>query len=131
MQANTNYIAFHVGYMDKGLFVQWFKEILLKNGGRQRPVLLLMDNHVSHVGAEVIDLAKANQVRTSSMHDAFHQLRFGYNSKSLDKNYCINVSLSKMPSILNNLCMGVTVHTKNNLFLQLNNLHIKIPLQSM
>ena len=83
MQDNTNYIAFHVGYMDKVLFVQWFKEIFLKNCGRLRPVILLMDNHVSHVGEEVIDLAKASQVCTCSMDDAFQKLRFGQNSKSL------------------------------------------------
>ena len=50
------------GYMDRELFVQWFRGIFLKNCGRQKPVLLLMDNHVSHISAEVIDLAKTNQV---------------------------------------------------------------------
>ena len=37
------------GYMDSSLFISWFKGVLLAKCGQQRPVLLVMDNHATHV----------------------------------------------------------------------------------
>ena len=57
-----SYIDMPTGYMDKELFVKWLQEIFIKHCGRPKPVLLLMDNHISHVGADAIDLAKKHEV---------------------------------------------------------------------
>ena len=48
--------------MDKYLFHQWFSKIFIPNCGRERPVVLLLDNHDSHLSTQVIDEAKANEV---------------------------------------------------------------------
>ena len=56
-------MVFGLGYMDKHLFTEWFKRIFLRNCGSERPVLLLLDNHDSHLSYEVLDLAMKNQVK--------------------------------------------------------------------
>ena len=50
------------GYMDGDLFLTWFKEIFLLNCGRDRPVLLIMDNHDSHLTLPLVETARANDV---------------------------------------------------------------------
>lgn len=50
------------GYMETDLFNKWFKEIFLEHCGVRRPVLLVYDNHSTHVSLELLDMAKANQV---------------------------------------------------------------------
>ncbi|XP_060575063.1 uncharacterized protein LOC132732603 [Ruditapes philippinarum] len=50
------------GYMDGDLFLTWFKEIFLINCGRERPVLLVMDNHDSHVTLPLVETARLNDV---------------------------------------------------------------------
>jgi hypothetical protein len=50
------------GFMDGELFTSWFKNLFLPNCGKQRPVLLVMDIHDSHISIDVIELARANQV---------------------------------------------------------------------
>ena len=52
------------GYMSEALFVTWFKDIFLKHIGPERPVILLFDNHKSHLSVEVSQLAIENQVRS-------------------------------------------------------------------
>ena len=62
---NTNtsfYITCCLGYMDRDLFKSWFSRILIPFCGNKRPVLLLMDNHDSHVSYDIMNLAKDNQV---------------------------------------------------------------------
>ena len=48
--------------MTKDLFYDWFVELFIPNCGKERPVILLLDNHDSHLSTKVIDAAKANQV---------------------------------------------------------------------
>ena len=50
--------------MDKHLFHQWFVSvsIFIPNCGKERPVMLLLDNHDSHLSSKVIEEAKANEV---------------------------------------------------------------------
>ena len=48
--------------MDKELFLEWFQKLFLPNCGRERPVMLLLDNHDSHLSSTVIDIARENEV---------------------------------------------------------------------
>ncbi|XP_060577849.1 uncharacterized protein LOC132734964, partial [Ruditapes philippinarum] len=50
------------GYMDGDLFYQWFEKIFLIHCCKQRPVLLIMDNHDSHITLKVIEKAIENDV---------------------------------------------------------------------
>jgi hypothetical protein len=44
------------GYMDSDLFFKWFRDTFIPHCGSARPVLLLFDNHESHISIEVIQL---------------------------------------------------------------------------
>lgn len=48
--------------MDSDLFFKWFRDIFIPHCGSARPVLLLLDNHESHISIEVIQLARANKI---------------------------------------------------------------------
>ena len=50
------------GYIDKELFVNWFNEIFLKHCGSERPIVLIVDNHDSHISYDLLQTAKQNQV---------------------------------------------------------------------
>ena len=50
------------GWVDSELFLSWMKKIFLVHAVPQRPVLLLIDGHKSHLTLELIDLARANDV---------------------------------------------------------------------
>ena len=50
------------GWIDTELFLSWLKKIFLKHVVSQRPVLLLVDGHKSHVNLDVIDLCRQNDV---------------------------------------------------------------------
>ncbi|XP_053392256.1 uncharacterized protein LOC128554944 [Mercenaria mercenaria] len=50
------------GYMDSTLFVDWLSQSFIPNCGRDRPVLLIMDNLGAHLTPDAIDLARENQV---------------------------------------------------------------------
>ena len=50
------------GYMDRELFTVWFKRIFVPNCGRKRPVVLVMDNHSSHISIPVIELARKESI---------------------------------------------------------------------
>ena len=45
----------------------WMKKVFLKYCGSQRPVLLCVDGHASHVNLDVIDLARKNDVILSCL----------------------------------------------------------------
>lgn len=49
------------GWINADLFLDWFK-FFIEAISPVRPVVLLMDSHGSHVGPEVIELAKKNKV---------------------------------------------------------------------
>ena len=50
------------GWIDTELFITWFKQIFLKFAVPQRPLLLLIDGHKSHMGLELVDLCRENNV---------------------------------------------------------------------
>ena len=50
------------GWIDTELFLSWLKKIFLKHVVSQRPVLLLVDGHKSHINLDVIDLCRQNDV---------------------------------------------------------------------
>lgn len=50
------------GWVDSILFLQWFKKIFLKYTVRDKPTLLIVDGHKSHMTLELVDLARENHV---------------------------------------------------------------------
>ncbi|XP_052079009.1 uncharacterized protein LOC127717266 [Mytilus californianus] len=50
------------GYMDTELFENWFDKVFLPFCGTRRPVLLIFDNHDSHISIDLIEKAKANNI---------------------------------------------------------------------
>lgn len=50
------------GWIDSELFMVWMKKIFLQYCGSQRPVLLFVDGHASHITIDVIDLARENKI---------------------------------------------------------------------
>ena len=50
------------GWMDRELFVEWFKKIFLRQTAHLRPAMLILDGHDSHLTLELIDLARENNV---------------------------------------------------------------------
>ena len=50
------------GWVDSDLFLSWLKKSFLKFAVPQRPLILFVDGHSSHVTLDVIDLARENDV---------------------------------------------------------------------
>ena len=50
------------GWVDSELFLEWMKRIFLWYAVHERPLLLIVDGHKSHLTLECIDLARENQV---------------------------------------------------------------------
>jgi len=50
------------GYVNGDLFYQWFTRIFVPHCGQRRPVLLVMDNHESHVTIKTVEEARWNQI---------------------------------------------------------------------
>ena len=48
--------------MDSELFFAWMKKVFLVHAVSQRPVMLLVDGHASHVTMDLIELARDNNV---------------------------------------------------------------------
>ena len=48
--------------IDSELFMVWMKKVFLQYCGSQRPVLLFVDGHASHITIDVIDLARENHI---------------------------------------------------------------------
>lgn len=59
--ANTTFAVTDSGYMTTDLFLRWL-EIFIANIPPIRPVLLIMDGHLSHVSVGVIEVAKQNRI---------------------------------------------------------------------
>ncbi|KAK3089055.1 hypothetical protein FSP39_000473 [Pinctada imbricata] len=55
------------GYITRSIFDDWFSKVFLKNLGRERPMLLLMDNHETHLSPDSIDLAIQNNVEIMAL----------------------------------------------------------------
>ena len=50
------------GFMNTGIFYEWFVKMFVPNCGKERPVLLVMDNHISHVSIQTIEAAIENDI---------------------------------------------------------------------
>ncbi|XP_052763611.1 uncharacterized protein LOC128205737 [Mya arenaria] len=50
------------GYVNTEIFCQWFLRGFIPNCGKERPVVLLMDNHDSHISLPLIQAARANDI---------------------------------------------------------------------
>lgn len=48
--------------MDGELFLKWFRMVFLKHASKERPLLLTMDNHESHITLALVEEARANNV---------------------------------------------------------------------
>lgn len=55
------------GYMDSELFELWFDNIFLPHCGSRRPVLLIFDNHDSHISLSLLKKAMANDVHVMGL----------------------------------------------------------------
>ena len=59
---NTLFTGQKSGWIDKDLYLKWFKELFLKHIPEERPVLLLIDGHKAHVTQDVIETAIRNKI---------------------------------------------------------------------
>ncbi|XP_076092433.1 uncharacterized protein LOC143063887 isoform X2 [Mytilus galloprovincialis] len=59
---NWLYGSSESGYMDTELFENWFDKVFIPFCGTRRPVLLIFDNHDSHISIDLIEKAKANNI---------------------------------------------------------------------
>ncbi|CAG2192489.1 unnamed protein product [Mytilus edulis] len=59
---NWLYGSSESGYMDTELFENWFDKVFIPFCGTRRPVLLIFDNHDSHISINLIEKAKANNI---------------------------------------------------------------------
>ena len=50
------------GWIDSKLFLSWFNKIFLKYAVNQRPIMLLVDGHKSHMTIDIIDLCRSKGV---------------------------------------------------------------------
>lgn len=50
------------GYITSDLFVEWFMKCFIAHVGERRPILLILDNHVTHLSKAFIDAARDNRV---------------------------------------------------------------------
>ena len=50
------------GWIDSELFLAWLRKIFLKYSVPQRPVVLFVDGHKTHMTLDVIDLCQENKV---------------------------------------------------------------------
>ncbi|CAC5411452.1 unnamed protein product [Mytilus coruscus] len=59
---NWLYGSSESGYMDTELFENWFDQVFIPFCGTRRPVLLIFDNHDSHINIDLIEKAKASNI---------------------------------------------------------------------
>ena len=50
------------GFINSDIFYQWFTKCFIPHCGKARPVLLVMDNHDSHVSIETVQAALDNEM---------------------------------------------------------------------
>ena len=49
-------------YINSAIFLSWFQDCFVKQIGRSRPVVVIMDNHTSHLSTELIHYAKSENI---------------------------------------------------------------------
>ena len=119
------------GYMDKDLFASWFQRIFVPNCGRTRPVVLVMDNHVSHISIPVIELARKESITLIGLpaHTThlIQPLDVGVIGPLKDKfatvatnlgfvNKSLVIGKAKLPVVLNYAIDQITPHTIKEAF---------------
>ena len=57
-----SFAASDLGYITNELFQSWFTECFIKQCGKARPVLVVMDNHVTHLNKSIIDVAQQEHI---------------------------------------------------------------------
>ena len=50
------------GYINSAIFLSWFQDCFVKQIGRSRPIVVIIDNHTSHLSTELIDYAKSENI---------------------------------------------------------------------
>ena len=50
------------GWIDSELFLAWLNKIFVKFCVPERPIMLLIDGHASHITIEAIDFCQANNI---------------------------------------------------------------------
>ena len=55
------------GFINTKLFLEWVRDIFLKEAPAKRPLLLILDAHSTHVGFEFVELAKKENVEVLSL----------------------------------------------------------------
>ena len=61
------YKATKSGFINTDLFLQWFRDIFVKQILKERPVILILDAHSTHVAPEFANLAIENKVEVISL----------------------------------------------------------------
>jgi hypothetical protein len=56
------YGSSETGYMDSELFELWFQQIFIPYCGSHRPVLLVLDNHDTHITINIIEKARQHDI---------------------------------------------------------------------
>ncbi|XP_066285258.1 uncharacterized protein [Branchiostoma lanceolatum] len=59
---NGLYATSESGYIDKEIYLHWLKKCFHKYASQERPVLLIQDQHSTHINAEVIEFAIDNGI---------------------------------------------------------------------
>ena len=57
-----SFVCTDSGYINSAIFLSWFQDCFAKQIGRSRPVVVIMDNHTSHLSTELIDYAKSENI---------------------------------------------------------------------
>ncbi|VDI17976.1 Hypothetical predicted protein [Mytilus galloprovincialis] len=60
--ANTLFACSKSSFIDSDLFNNWFKKLFIPNLPPQRPVLLILDGHSSHITVDLLETAVSNQI---------------------------------------------------------------------
>ena len=63
---NALFVHSDTGWINANLFLEWFK-FFINNIPRTRPVVLIQDNHSSHVSIELVELARENNIHLWSL----------------------------------------------------------------
>jgi FKBP-type peptidyl-prolyl cis-trans isomerase len=58
----TAFATSQKGWMTTVIFTRWFEKVFLPNIPKERPILLVVDGHVSHISCELITKALENEI---------------------------------------------------------------------
>ena len=58
----SRYTVSQNGWMTTPAYINWFRNLFIPSLPAERPILLILDGHSSHVSLEVRDLAVSNEI---------------------------------------------------------------------